>query len=151
MVDRAWRGKHPLAIVVREIGGFLSIREVPSQIRNTVVIVSLPLLILSCSSQTSSEPAGGGQGGRGGGRGAGSAPVPVVTARVEQKAAPVTLPAVGTVEVDCEVLLTPEHDQRLIVYSARPGTEAHEQLRLLRVVGLQDLARPEPASGTGRF
>ena len=60
-------------------------------------------------------------------------------------------PAVGTVEVDCEVLLTPEHDQRLIVYSARPGTEAHDQLRLLRVVGLQDLGRPEPASGTGRF
>lgn len=53
-------------------------------------------------------------------------------------------PTVGTVEVDCEVLLTPEHDQRLLVYSARPGTEAHDQLRLLRVVGLQDLSRPEP-------
>jgi transcriptional regulator with XRE-family HTH domain len=51
-------------------------------------------------------------------------------------------PAVGTIEVDCEVLLTPEHDQRLLVYTARPGTRAHEQLQLLRVVGLQDLTRP---------
>jgi hypothetical protein len=77
-------------------------------------------------------------------------------------------PTVGTIEVDCEVLLTPEHDQRLVVYSARPGTPALEQMRLLRVVGLQDLSRPEPgdvqqagylhvsdrsapASGKGRF
>jgi transcriptional regulator with XRE-family HTH domain len=67
-------------------------------------------------------------------------------------------PAFGTIEVDCEVLLTPEHDQRLLVYSARPGSMAQEQLRLLRVVGLQDLSQPEPggerhepASGKGRF
>jgi hypothetical protein len=51
-------------------------------------------------------------------------------------------PLVGTIEVDCEVLLTPERDQRLLVYSARPGTPGHEQLQLLRVVGLQDLTRP---------
>lgn len=53
-------------------------------------------------------------------------------------------PAVGVIEVDCEVLMTPEQDQRLIVLSGRPGTEAHDKLRLLRVVGLQDLSRPEP-------
>jgi transcriptional regulator with XRE-family HTH domain len=53
-------------------------------------------------------------------------------------------PSVGVVEVDCEVLLTPEHDQRLVVYSARPGTEAHNQLQLLRVIGLQDMGGPEP-------
>jgi membrane fusion protein, multidrug efflux system len=54
------------------------------------------VLAASCSShEGDSTPAGGGRGrgGRGGG-----APVPVVTAHVTQKAMPVTLPAVGTVE-----------------------------------------------------
>ncbi|MDT2004850.1 helix-turn-helix domain-containing protein [Rhodococcus opacus] len=57
-------------------------------------------------------------------------------------------PAVGPLELDCEVLLSPEHDQRLVVYTARPGSDSHERLELLRVVGLQDLthnlAGPEP-------
>ncbi|CAG6394518.1 helix-turn-helix transcriptional regulator [Streptomyces cocklensis] len=48
-------------------------------------------------------------------------------------------PVVGDMELDCEVLLSTWHDQRLIVYTARPGTEAYERLQLLRVVGLQDL------------
>ncbi|MBM9509717.1 helix-turn-helix transcriptional regulator [Actinacidiphila acididurans] len=48
-------------------------------------------------------------------------------------------PVVGHLELDCEVLLSAEHDQRLIIYTARPGTDAHERLQLLRVVGLQDL------------
>jgi transcriptional regulator with XRE-family HTH domain len=48
-------------------------------------------------------------------------------------------PVVGEMELDCEVLLSAGHDQRLIVYTARPGTEAYERLQLLRVVGLQDL------------
>lgn len=50
-------------------------------------------------------------------------------------------PVVGLLELDCEVLLNPEHDQRLIVYTARPGSSSHERLELLRVVGLQDLTR----------
>lgn len=53
-------------------------------------------------------------------------------------------PVVGLLELDCEVLLSPEHDQRLIVYTARPGSESYERLELLRVVGLQDLARGRP-------
>lgn len=48
-------------------------------------------------------------------------------------------PVVGDMELDCEVLLSDGRDQRLIVYTARPGTEAYERLQLLRVVGLQDL------------
>jgi transcriptional regulator with XRE-family HTH domain len=48
-------------------------------------------------------------------------------------------PVVGDMELDCEVLLNAGHDQRLLVYTARPGTEAYERLQLLRVVGLQDL------------
>jgi transcriptional regulator with XRE-family HTH domain len=50
-------------------------------------------------------------------------------------------PVVGPLELDCEVLLSPEHDQRLVVHTARPGSESHERLALLRVVGLQDLTR----------
>ncbi|MFC4591970.1 helix-turn-helix transcriptional regulator [Sphaerisporangium corydalis] len=48
-------------------------------------------------------------------------------------------PVVGLLELDCEVLLNPEHDQRLIVYTAQPGSGSYERLELLRVVGLQDL------------
>jgi transcriptional regulator with XRE-family HTH domain len=48
-------------------------------------------------------------------------------------------PTVGLLELDCEVLLTPEHDQRLILHTAPPGTETAEKLELLRVVGLQRL------------
>ncbi|GAB2752078.1 helix-turn-helix transcriptional regulator [Streptomyces bullii] len=48
-------------------------------------------------------------------------------------------PVVGLLELDCEVLLSHEHHQLLIIHTGRPGTEAHERLRLLRVVGLQDL------------
>jgi hypothetical protein len=48
-------------------------------------------------------------------------------------------PVVGLLELDCEVLLSPEHDQRLVAYTARPGSESYERLELLRVVGVQDL------------
>ncbi|MEU6171931.1 helix-turn-helix transcriptional regulator [Streptantibioticus parmotrematis] len=49
-------------------------------------------------------------------------------------------PVVGLLELDCEVLLSDDHAQRLVVLTARPGSESHERLRLLRVVGLQDFA-----------
>ena len=49
-------------------------------------------------------------------------------------------PLVGLLELDCEVLLSHDHHQLLIVHTARPGTESYERLQLLRVVGLQDMA-----------
>lgn len=52
-------------------------------------------------------------------------------------------PVVGTLELDCEVLVNSDHNQQLVVHTARPGTESYERLRLLRVVGLQDLAPSE--------
>ncbi|MER6032536.1 MULTISPECIES: helix-turn-helix transcriptional regulator [unclassified Streptomyces] len=48
-------------------------------------------------------------------------------------------PVVGLLELDCEVLLSHEGHQHLIIHTARPGTESAERLRLLRVVGLQDM------------
>ncbi len=53
-------------------------------------------------------------------------------------------PVVGLLELDCEVLLSHEHRHQLIVYTARPGTESHERLQLLRVVGLQNMTPSTP-------
>ncbi|MEU6229550.1 helix-turn-helix transcriptional regulator [Streptomyces sp. NPDC047042] len=47
---------------------------------------------------------------------------------------------VGVLELDCEIMLAPDHHQLLIVHTARPGTESYERLRLLRVVGVQDMS-----------
>ncbi|MFJ6566319.1 helix-turn-helix transcriptional regulator [Streptomyces sp. NPDC091292] len=52
-------------------------------------------------------------------------------------------PLVGLLELDCEILLTDGNNQSLLVHSARPGTESHERLELLRVIGLQNLT-PSP-------
>lgn len=57
-------------------------------------------------------------------------------------------PLVGAIEVNCEVLLSGDNRQRLVVYTARPGSESQARLDLLRVVGLQDLSRPEPGPDT---
>ncbi|MFF3464994.1 helix-turn-helix transcriptional regulator [Streptomyces sp. NPDC001984] len=54
-------------------------------------------------------------------------------------------PLVGLLELDCEILLSTEHHQHLIIHTARPGTESYERLQLLRVVGLQDMT-PSPSA-----
>ncbi len=46
-------------------------------------------------------------------------------------------PAVGPVTVDCDILTAPDSDLRLVVYTARPGSEDASKLDLLRVAGLQ--------------
>jgi transcriptional regulator with XRE-family HTH domain len=48
-------------------------------------------------------------------------------------------PQLGRLVLDCDALHLPDVDQRLIVYSAAPGSPEAEALALLRVVGLQDL------------
>lgn len=48
-------------------------------------------------------------------------------------------PLIGPVELDRHTLLIAEHDQRLVLYTANPGTPSHDALALLRVVGTQDL------------
>ena len=58
-------------------------------------------------------------------------------------------PVVGRVELECEVLAGTGHDQLLLIYTARPGSESAERLDLLRVLGRQDLSRPEPADRPG--
>lgn len=52
-------------------------------------------------------------------------------------------PVVGPIDLDIETLLVAERDQRVVLYTAAPGTPSHEALRLLRVVGTQDLTPAE--------
>jgi len=49
-------------------------------------------------------------------------------------------PAIGIIDIDCDVLTTERQDQRLLVFSARPGSDAIGQLELLRVIGRQELS-----------
>lgn len=51
-------------------------------------------------------------------------------------------PLVGPITVDCDVLDLADRDQRLVIYTAVPGSPAEEALRLLAVVGTQRLDIP---------
>jgi transcriptional regulator with XRE-family HTH domain len=51
-------------------------------------------------------------------------------------------PAIGLIELDFETLLTPAEDQRLLVFTAPPGTPNVDYLELLRVVGQETFAEP---------
>ncbi|TQK20603.1 helix-turn-helix protein [Microbacterium sp. SLBN-154] len=44
-------------------------------------------------------------------------------------------PSVGPLELNCQTLLDPDQSHRLLVYTAEPGTETHEKLQLLAVLG----------------
>ncbi|CAM3498778.1 helix-turn-helix transcriptional regulator [Occultella aeris] len=44
-------------------------------------------------------------------------------------------PAVGHMELNCQIMLDPEQAHTLLVYTAVPGSESYEKLRLLDVVG----------------
>ncbi|MFE4913988.1 hypothetical protein ACFRCX_20985 [Streptomyces sp. NPDC056652] len=52
-------------------------------------------------------------------------------------------PLVGPVTVDCDALDITDRDQRVVIYTAAPGSPSEEALRLLSVVGTQrmDVAR----------
>ena len=55
-------------------------------------------------------------------------------------------PQHGLLELDCEVLVMPEGDQRLVLLSAAPGSPEVDRLALLRVVGEQAMG-PVPQRG----
>jgi transcriptional regulator with XRE-family HTH domain len=44
-------------------------------------------------------------------------------------------PELGALELTCQRLLDPEQSHALLVYTAVPGSESHEKLRLLAVIG----------------
>lgn len=45
----------------------------------------------------------------------------------------------GDIEPDCQILFTQNQAQALLVFAAQPGTEGHEKLQRLSVVGAQQL------------
>ncbi|MBB5914506.1 transcriptional regulator with XRE-family HTH domain [Nocardia transvalensis] len=48
-------------------------------------------------------------------------------------------PQVGSLDLVCETLVTPNASQYLLMYYPRPGTDAQEKLNLLRVIGTQSM------------
>ena len=50
-------------------------------------------------------------------------------------------PAVGTLTLHCQTLVDPDQSQSLVVLTATPGTEDHEKLALLSVIGSQRITR----------
>lgn len=48
-------------------------------------------------------------------------------------------PEVGLLELHCQRLVDPDHAHSLLVYTAVPGSESAEKLRLLSVIGAQTL------------
>ncbi|SCG08953.1 hypothetical protein GA0115259_114083 [Streptomyces sp. MnatMP-M17] len=51
-------------------------------------------------------------------------------------------PLVGLVTVNCDVLDITDRDQRVVIYTADPGSPSEEALRLLSVVGTQRMDVP---------
>ncbi|MFI1394829.1 helix-turn-helix domain-containing protein [Streptomyces sp. NPDC020681] len=51
-------------------------------------------------------------------------------------------PDVGPLTLDCDVLTVPGSDLRVVAYTAAPGTEAADRLRLLAVIGTQTMTGP---------
>ncbi|GHH84486.1 DNA-binding protein [Kitasatospora indigofera] len=50
-------------------------------------------------------------------------------------------PVIGPVDLDCQILLAPEGDQRLVLLTPPPGTDTADRLALLGVVGTEQFAR----------
>ena len=50
-------------------------------------------------------------------------------------------PLIGPVELDCQVLLAPQGDQRVVLYTPPVGSDTAERLALLKVVGTGQFTR----------
>lgn len=55
---------------------------------------------------------------------------------------------VGEITVSCDGLDIPDTDQRVVIYTADPGSPSEEALRLLDVIGTQALETPGPGQAT---
>ncbi|MFI7064517.1 helix-turn-helix transcriptional regulator [Kribbella sp. NPDC050124] len=51
-------------------------------------------------------------------------------------------PTIGPITVNCDVLDITDQDQRVVIYTAEPGSPAEEALRLLSVIGTQRMDVP---------
>jgi transcriptional regulator with XRE-family HTH domain len=48
-------------------------------------------------------------------------------------------PTVGRLDLNCQTLLDPDQSHRFLVYTAVPGSDSHEKLQLLAVIGSQSI------------
>jgi transcriptional regulator with XRE-family HTH domain len=55
-------------------------------------------------------------------------------------------PEVGRLELNCQTLIDPHQAHHLLVYTAVPGTESHDKLQMLAVIGAQSLTLERPWS-----
>ena len=55
-------------------------------------------------------------------------------------------PTVGAIELDCDVLSVHGTDLRLIIFTAPPVGDAADKLRLLTVLGTEDMSVPAPGT-----
>ncbi|MEU3340798.1 helix-turn-helix transcriptional regulator [Streptomyces sp. NPDC006668] len=62
-----------------------------------------------------------------------------VVGRLEASHKTIDHPEVGLLTLDCDLLRVEANDLHILVYSAEPGTEAAEKLRLISVLGTQNL------------
>ncbi len=51
-------------------------------------------------------------------------------------------PDLGPITVDCDVLTVAGSDLRVVAFTAPPGTEDADKLRLLAVIGTQRMTEP---------
>jgi len=107
--------------------------------RKTNFVLATGLFLLSltaCSSQKAAEPGAGGAPGAGGGgragRGGGGS-VPVVTGRVQKKAIPLTIPAVGTAEARATVQVRAQVTGQLSAIHFREGQEVSKGQNLFTI------------------
>jgi len=63
-----------------------------------------------------------------------------VVGRLAESRKTVEHPQMGLITLDCDLLRVEENDLHILVYSAEPGTEAAEKLRLISVLGTQNMA-----------
>lgn len=60
-------------------------------------------------------------------------------------------PVVGPLTLDCQILTSEDGSERLVVFTAAPGSEDAERLRLLGVVGAQALGGAKPGGDGGAY
>jgi hypothetical protein len=48
-------------------------------------------------------------------------------------------PRLGWLDLECQAMHLPDADQWVVFYTAAPGTPSHDALRLLRVIGTQEI------------
>lgn len=53
-------------------------------------------------------------------------------------------PAIGPIELECETLLSPAEDQKLLIFTPPPGTSNIDHLSLLRVLGHDEFTPAAP-------